>query len=115
MATSSAKVTAPDDKLQTNVGEDSPANISRDLPPTTSVSIPTLSSRSNVFAGLAPLHRPEFDSLVELVKVLRDDFRRESEMVKPDIAVLKERVRESVLSYDNTKKELQQYTNEKEM
>ena len=115
MATSTPKVASPDYKLQTDVDGDKqvhtsgPANVSRDLPPTTSVSIPTLSSSSDVFAGMAPLHRPEFDSLVELVKVLRDDFRRESEMVKPDIAVLKERVRESVLSYDNTKKELQKY------
>ena len=108
MATPSAKETLPGYKLQTNLDEDkqgrtSAADFARDLPPTTSVSIPAAYSSPNAFAAMAPLHRPEFDSLVELVKVLRDDFRRESEMVKPDIAVLKERVRESVLSYDNTK------------
>ena len=58
---------------------------------------------------MAPLHRPEFDSLVDLVKVLREDFRRESEVVKPDIAILKERVRESVIQYDSAKKEMQNY------
>ena len=53
------------------------------LPPTTSIPIPPTSQKRNIFAGMAPLHRPEFDSLVNLVKVLREDFRRESEVVKP--------------------------------
>jgi chromosome segregation ATPase len=82
---------------------------SNSLPATTSMPIPPTSAKRNIFSGMAPLHRPEFDSLVNIVKVLREDFRREREMVKPDIAILKEKVRESVLQYDSTKKELQKY------
>ena len=84
-------------------------NNNDNLPPTTSIPIPPTSQKRNIFAGMAPLHRPEFDSLVNLVKVLREDFRRESEVVKPDIAILKERVRESVIQYDSAKKEMQNY------
>ena len=63
----------------------------------------TLSSSSDVFAGMAPLHRPEFDARRISKKVFGMTFGEKVKMVKPDIAVLKERVRESVLSYDNTK------------
>merc|ERR1711991_269267 len=79
------------------------------LPPTTPIPTPPSMSSRSIFSSMAPLHRPEFDSLVNIVKTLREDFRRESEMVKPDIAILKERVRESVLQYENAKQELEKY------
>ena len=107
MATSSAKVAG-----QTTSYRQMWVKIAPPTFPETALRLPSLFQLYRLDQMFSPVWHlytgQNSDSLVELVKVLRDDFRRESEMVKPDIAVLKERVL-SVLSYDNTKKELQQY------
>ena len=37
------------------------------------------------FEAMAPLHRPEFDALVDVVKTLREDFRREHKSIIPKL------------------------------
>ena len=40
---------------------------SNSLPATTAMPIAPTSAKRNIFSGMAPLHRPEFDSLVNIV------------------------------------------------
>ena len=44
------------------------------------------------FEAMAPLHRPEFDALVDVVKTLREDLRREHKDFKPTLELLEAKV-----------------------
>ena len=56
---------------------------------------------SDPFEAMAPLHRPEFDALVDVVKVLRDDFRMEHKTIVPKVDNLRRQVN-TVTSNQNT-------------
>lgn len=70
---------------------------------------------SDPFEAMAPLHRPEFDALVDVVKVLREDFRLEHKTILPKVDNLRRQVNSVTNSQNSFQDKLEAQLNESEV